>query len=133
VARRHLGTVTIGNNSFKCGSTLLNVGLIYDLGSSGTGWRRAHTKGIRVHRESIIAYFGLNNGGRRVTNVAAPRENSDAATKGYVDSLVVSASRVSLDTSCVQPHAAWLPSRLFLGASPSLPPAGSGCPFGPKF
>jgi hypothetical protein len=50
-----------------------------------------HTSGLRVYGEEIFADRGVNAGGRRVTNVAAPTADADAATKKYVDDAVAEA------------------------------------------
>ncbi|OBX06289.1 hypothetical protein QV08_10610, partial [Gallibacterium salpingitidis] len=41
---------------------------------------------------------GLNNGGKEITNVATPTEDSSAANKGYVDKAVSDASKTLVDT-----------------------------------
>jgi hypothetical protein len=81
-------TVTIGTNSFKSGNFAPNGQAVFDLGSSDARWRRVHTSGLRVYGEEIFADRGMNAGGRRVTNVAAPTTNADVATKKYVDDSV---------------------------------------------
>jgi hypothetical protein len=47
-----------------------------------------HTSGLRVYGEEIFADRGVNAGGRRVTNVAAPIAGADAANKTYVDNAI---------------------------------------------
>jgi hypothetical protein len=84
-------TVTIGGNNFKSGDLEPNGQAVFDLGSFDARWRRVRTSGLRVYGEEIFADRGVNAGGRRVTNVAAPTADADAATKKYVDDAVAEA------------------------------------------
>jgi hypothetical protein len=81
-------TVTIGGNSFKSGDFEPNGQAVFDLGSSYARRRRVHTSELRVYGEEVFADMGMNAGDSRVTNVAAPIADTDAATKKYVDDAV---------------------------------------------
>jgi hypothetical protein len=85
-------TVTVGSSSFKSCDLEPNGQAVFDLGSSDARWRRVHTSGLRVYGEQIVAAQGMSAGDSRVTNVAAPTADADAATKMYVDDAISAAS-----------------------------------------
>jgi hypothetical protein len=90
-------TVTTGSNSFKSGDSTPNGQAVFDLGSSDARWRRVHTSGLRVYDEQIVAAHGMSAGDSRITNVAAPTADADAATKKYVDDAISGSTTTWLD------------------------------------
>jgi hypothetical protein len=83
-----MDTVKIGSNSFKSYDFTHNGQAVFDLDFFNARWRRVRTFGLRTYGEQVLATLGMNACGSRVTNVAAPITNADAATKKYADDAV---------------------------------------------
>jgi hypothetical protein len=56
-------------------------------GSAGTGNSNNHTVQLDLSEESILGLSGVNGDPVRITGVATPTSATDAASKGYVDSV----------------------------------------------
>lgn len=102
-----VGELDFGSGAMKMGNVQLNTGVN---GLSTFGDNVNFNGLIQVHQASIneaaiggslsvVSGASVNMGGNRITNVGAPTNGTDAATKAYVDSLVGSGSSLNTTVS----------------------------------